>query len=139
LIIQRCGRHTTVRRPGRIPYYDSSWPRPIRDLKENSPEREHLYSLLHTNMEPEVDVLRNTYRFPVACSQGCVSDLTYISHQCISAGPYGLAIARFTTEASDLYTSKQICFSHALQQSRGQVGKRNQEDIQRLTSTGYTR
>jgi hypothetical protein len=74
-----------------------------------------------------------------------VSDLTYISHQCISAGPYGLAIARFTTEASDLYTSKHICFSHALQQSRGQVsenssqGKRNQEDIQRLTSTGYTR
>lgn len=33
-------------------------------------------------MEPEVDVLRNTYRFPVACSQGSrrrVRDLVYIT------------------------------------------------------------
>jgi hypothetical protein len=107
-------------------------------------------------MESEVDVLRNTYRFPVTCSQGSprrVRDLTYItlviSASDASASAPGRMDWQLQGSLQKQVTSthtKQICFSHALQQlTRGQVsenssqGKRNQQDIQRLTSTGYTR
>ena len=48
--------------------------RVIRGLTENNPEREHLCFLLY--MEPEVDVLQKTYRFPVGCNQEAVHVVT---------------------------------------------------------------